>query len=133
MTTLNQFINQKHITIESEMVGENPNMSDPSWNAYHYKVTLVKTLPCRRQLTTYFSMRVGSSRKPKVEDVLDCLISDASGYENARTFEEWAGDHGYEKDSRKAYATWQIISKQVKRLHQFLGDDYERVLWEIER
>lgn len=40
--------------------------------------------------------------KPELDDVLQCLLSDASMVRHGQTFEEWAGDFGYDTDSRKA-------------------------------
>jgi hypothetical protein len=124
------FVNSRNITITSEYASTNPNMADENWQANHYKVTLHNK---RRQLTTYFSMGVGLTREPSAEDVIDSLASDAAGYENARSFEEWASEYGYDTDSRKAERTFNIIGRQVNHLKRFLGDDYETLLWKVER
>jgi hypothetical protein len=65
---------------------------------------------------------------PTLADVLGCLCADASGYDNARTFEEWAGDYGYDTDSRKAESTYRVVAEQAKQLRHLLGDDYARCL-----
>lgn len=70
---------------------------------------------------------------PELADVLDNLASDAAGYENARSFEDWASDYGYDTDSRKAERIYSEIKKQVSELRRLLGADYEKVLFEIER
>lgn len=131
-----QFVAQNRIRIEPEMVGENPNMDSANWQAYHYKVVLkfrTKTGK-RRQFTTYFSMGIGLSREPQADDILDCLASDATSVENARDFEDWASEFGYDTDSRKAERTYKTIQRQSKRLAQFLGNElYEQLLWNTER
>lgn len=67
---------------------------------------------------------------PKVEDVLDCLASDACEYEGSRDFEDWASEYGYDTDSRKAESIYRIVSEQAKQLRQFLGRDAFRELIE---
>jgi len=131
-----QFVAQNNIRIESEMVGENPNMDSSNWQAYHYKVVLKFRTKNgkRRQLTTYFSMGMGLSREPQADDVLDCLAGDATSAENARDFEDWAGEFGYDTDSRKAERTYKTILRQSKRLAQFMGTElYEQLLYNTER
>ena len=130
--TLKQYINRNGITLASEMIDTNPNMADQDWRADHYRVTLKRPNP-RRQLTTYFSMGMGLAREPQAEDVLDCLASDASGYDNASGFESWAADYGYDTDSRKAEKTYRQIERAAAQLQRFLGDGYETVLYKIDR
>ena len=65
---------------------------------------------------------------PTLTDVMGCLCADASGYDSARTFEEWAGEYGYDTDSRKAESTYRTIGEQAKQLRHLLGDDYARCL-----
>lgn len=58
-------------------------------------------------------------KKPTVADVLDCLASDASGADQG--FEDWAGDLGYDTDSRKAEETYKTIQRQTKELRKLIG------------
>ena len=119
------------VTISSEMVGENPNFQDPTPGSWHWKVKLQRRRP-RRQLTTFFTMGPALNREPGVEEVLDCLCSDASTVDNARSFEDWCSDLGYDTDSRKAEKTFKAVETQTGRLKAFLGDEYEAAL-EAER
>lgn len=128
--TMKEFAEANKIKIENEYADSNPNMADPNWQANHYKVIL-KT--GRKQFTTYFSQGYGISGEPTVEGVLDCLASDAAGFENAQSFEDWANEYGYDTDSRKAEKTYNIIGRQAKRLKNFLGNKYETLLWDTER
>lgn len=71
---------------------------------------------------------------PTVESVLDCLASDASGYDNARDFDDWCGEFGFDTDSRKAEACYRTCAEQAKALRHFLGDiAYEALLFQCER
>lgn len=57
---------------------------------------------------------------PLLRDVLYCLVSDASALD-ARDFEEWAGDYGYDTDSRKAEETYELCRRQSRELEHVLG------------
>ena len=71
---------------------------------------------------------------PALRDVLNCLADDASSYENCRGFEDWAGDYGYDTDSRKAKATYDAIEKQSADLRRALGLDlYRHLIEDVER
>jgi len=70
---------------------------------------------------------------PSAADVLDCLASDASSVLNARGFEDWAGDLGFDPDSRKAERTYREIEAQTELLRGFLGDAFDAYLWDTER
>jgi hypothetical protein len=82
----------------------------------------------------YFSQGSAHTENPTLADVLDCLASDASGYENACTFEDWASEYGYETDSRKAEKTFRAIKRQAEQLKRTLGEDaYQELLYNTER
>ena len=91
-----------------------------------------------RHLLTRYSMGTAHREPPKCDDVLANLCMDASGYDNARTFEEWAGEYGYDTDSRKAEAMYRLVAEGAKALRQLLGADYDDVVargcreWEAE-
>jgi hypothetical protein len=81
----------------------------------------------RRALTVPFWTGSGWTREPDAADVLSSLVSDASSVENARSFEEWASDLGFDTDSRKAFATFQECERSAKRVRRFLGDHFDAV------
>lgn len=62
-----------------------------------------------------------SSTEPELEDVLSCMQLDATGYVNARDFEDWASDYGYSTDSRKAEQLWNACGEEYRKLTQLLG------------
>ena len=126
--TLKARIARDNVRAEATMT-DKPEWSD--WeDAYWYSVTLRRK---RRQMTTPFGTGYGWDREPDAEDVLESLLSDASGIENARSFEDWADEYGYDTDSRKALATYELTRDQTAKLRRFLGDDYQSYLWETER
>lgn len=128
--TLAQFIRKNNIRASVEWADANPNM--PDWSdANHFKVTLRAG---RHQMTVPFSMGYAHSDEPTAVDVLDCLASDAASIENARSFEDWADELGYDPDSRKAYSTYTTVQKQADQLKRLLGDEaYRALLWDVER
>jgi hypothetical protein len=129
MQTTTAYIKYHHIKMDCEEVCENPNMED--FEGYHYKCILRAK---GKQLTTFFSMGLAhEGKEPQIEEVLDCLASDASGYENAQGFEDWCNEYGYSTDSKTAEKIWKAVEKGAKKLKNFLGDEYKSLLWETER
>ena len=59
---------------------------------------------------------------PEVGEVLYCLAADSQGIENSRSFEEWAGEYGYDTDSRSAEATYRTCQGLAANLAAFLGE-----------
>ncbi len=130
MGTIQQFVEQHGIKLSHEYADRNPYWSDDT-PANHYKVRL----SCqKRRYTFFYSMGIGHTEPPNAVDVLDCLASDAAGVENARSFEYWAGDYGYDTDSRKAYRIYLACEREVKNLERLLGSEaYQELLWNTER
>lgn len=102
----------------------------------------------RRSFSFYFSQGSTHTQDPTLADVLDCLASDASGYENAivdakqkqswgflrLTFESWASEYGYDTDSRKAEKTFRAIKRQAEQLKRTIDvEAYEELLYNVER
>lgn len=70
---------------------------------------------------------------PTARDVLECLALDAAGYENARHFEDWADEYGYDTDSRSAEQTYRAVETQSVNLRAQLGQTaYEQLLWNVD-
>jgi hypothetical protein len=131
MQSLKKFIRENHIRMTAEWADENPHMADPMPGASHYKCKLKHG---RRSMTVFFSMGSAHTGEPEPADVLDCLASDASGAENASSFEDWCSEYGYDTDSRKAEKTYRIIERQAEKLKNLLGGElYNELLWKTER
>lgn len=95
----------------------------PDWkNADHWEVVLHITGKglYEPELITYYSMGIGhKGKKPTMQQVLDCVASDAAGYEDSGSFEEWAMNYGYNPDdtlkgcdlkcNHLNYATFQLM------------------------
>ena len=70
-----------------------------------------------------------------VAEVVDSLISDVWSYEDARSFEDWAGEFGYDTDSRKAEKSYNEIGAMAPDVIRVMGgpENFEHVATEIDR
>ena len=127
---MKEFVARHNIKMACKRIDSNPHM--PDWNdANHYKCKLTMG---RKQMTVYFSQGYGISHEPEAADVLNCLADESAGVSNARSFEEWAEEYGYDTDSRKAEKTYKVCVKQAARLLSFLGEGlYNKLLWKTKR
>lgn len=128
---LTEFIASAGITMTCKRTDDNPGMDDLG-GMDHWRCTLRAG---RSRMTLTFSMgSAHNGKEPTVEDVLDCLASDASGYANASEFDLWCQEYGYDGDSRKAERTFKAVRSQTQKLMQFLGESaFETLLWKTER
>jgi hypothetical protein len=61
---------------------------------------------------------------PDLQNVLECLQSDASCGAHM-LFEDFAGELGYDTDSRAAEKTWRACQEARGQLQRLLGEDFE--------
>ena len=133
MKTIRDFIEGIGITATAVRTDRNPHMQYGSGYMDHWRVTLRRP-DTEQRLTVYFSMGSGHhGKEPDAAGVLDCLASDSAGIENARDFEDWCSDYGYDTDSRKAHKTWTACQRQADHLKAFMGTQYQALLFETER
>lgn len=97
-----------------------PGPPNADWNTPNngWRVTLKNKRG--KRMTVPFYMGIGLKGEPSAADVLECLISDAIGYRNAASFEDWASDYGYDPDSRAAEKTYRACGRISDRLEKFL-------------
>ena len=72
-----------------------------------------------------FSVRPIKPARPILPDPVDVfgsLLSDASALDHS-TFEDWAGDYGYDVDSRKAEKIYRACLEIALKLRAALGDE----------
>jgi len=126
-----------------------PNKDEDGWEHYAWSATLHRgsqtlTTPYRmgtahvgRKGHTWFDGTTWPKYEPTpptIEIVLDSLASDAGAYEQARNFEDFAADFGYDTDSRKAERMYQACGEVSKQLRTFLGlEEFRMLLEEVER
>lgn len=66
---------------------------------------------------------------PSLSDVLQSLASDARGALNARDFEDFCGEYGYDTDSRSAEKVYAACTQVHLELYKLLGGSlYEQLL-----
>jgi hypothetical protein len=151
MKKLADFIAENNISMTVKRADSNPNMPDAGYGSFHYKCTLTRTFETDTLYTnrktgeskprTYtnrytlpFTTGSGWTREPSTADVLDCLASDSASIENARSFEDWCSEFGYDEDSRKAEKMFKACERQAHKLKAFLGPNlYEALVWNTER
>lgn len=126
-----EFIAKHQLSMISEPRQSNPYMAtDMPRGSSHYLCIIHKGSDT---LEVPFSMGPAHTEPPDFEDLLGCLASDAAGIENNDSFEQWAGDYGYDTDSRKAEEIYNTCQEQAENLKSFLGPDaYHELLWDIE-
>jgi hypothetical protein len=140
MPTIHEFIESNSLTMTSKRTDHNPSMDDePRNRMFHWSCNIARRgtthpFPVTFSMGSAHVDKNGKPKTPELADVLDCLASGAAGYENAKTFDDWAGEYGYDTDSRKAERTFNTIRDQAARLERFLGRDaYNALLWDCER
>ena len=132
--TLDQFITEQQLVMSVRSVKRNPHMQGEQMPRNFECTIEFEGRGYHEPLTVYFSQGSAHKKPPTLADVLDCLASDASGVDNARSFEDWASEYGYDTDSRKAERTYHICEKQAQDLKALLGQDaYNQLLYGTER
>lgn len=130
--TMDTFTKRTGVRMTATKVDARPDPAD-TWDATarHFRCTL---RTAKGRMVVWFSQGSAHTEPPTVEDVLDCLASDASSIENARGFEEWCGDYGYDADSRTAERTYRAIKRQMVGLRRlFTPDDFQALMFDTER
>ena len=132
LQTIKQFINNNGLTITSDYADSNPNMAN-SDNMNHYKVTIKRKFKLNgnhldtrygfRQMTIPFSQGMLHTESPKLDSVLDCLLTDSIGVDGV-IFEDFSSEFGYNKDSIKAKKVYEPCKKNSKKLKNLLGSTY---------
>lgn len=130
--TLEQFITEQQLEMSVLPVRRNPHMDVQMPRNFDCTITMVGR-GNHEPMTVYFSQGSAHKKNPTLAEVLDCLASEASGVDNARSFEDWASEYGYDLDSRKAERAYQICKKQAQELKALLGQDaYNQLLYSTE-
>ena len=134
LITIEEFIEMHAVRMkECNKIHQSPYM--PDFKGDHWEIVLHMPGKGINEFVTYFSKGIGhKGKRPTVSEVLDCIASDASGYENSNSFEDWANDYGYDPDSRKAEKIYRLVEQESRELKTFLGNEaYESLLRDTER
>ena len=132
LQTIEQFINNNRLTIKSEYADSNPKMIDTNM-MNHYKVTIKRKFKLNgnhldtrygfRQMTIPFSQGLAHTESPKLDSVLDCLLTDSIGVDGV-IFKDFCSEFGYDEDSIKAKKVYEACKKNSKKLKNLLGSTY---------
>jgi hypothetical protein len=136
MQTIEQFIEEHDLSMDVGHSNANPNMPDSDPGMHHYVVTIRRGEEDEPRLDTFFSMGSALTGPPELADVLDCLASDASMYDDSQDLLDFAYEMGYTdlKDYPKVERIYNTIEQQRNDLEQLLGTDgCEQLLYETER
>lgn len=69
---------------------------------------------------------------PDLEELLEHLQVEISGYDDSTTFEEWASMLGYDTDSRQAERIFHAVAKEAKDIRTLMGEDFSIFMNEVE-
>ena len=111
--TTQEFVAAHKIGIRSSRVSSNP--AAPEWKADHWRVTLDRD---GETFSLVYSKGYGhKGAKPTVNEVLDCLRSDA-----------WIVENDEFDDLELTYKQSKALEKQISRLREWLDDLWEAFL-----
>ncbi len=104
-----------------------PERLIPSWAREGGADAWMVTLSYKgRKLTVPFFMGSGHhGEEPQAYEVIGALLSDVSGIDASRSFEDWAGELGYDTDSRAAEAIFKSVQALAPKVHRLLGADFD--------
>jgi hypothetical protein len=138
--TLDQFIAKHELLFSCRRVDSRADGMMDSPAMRHFRCSISN--PGVGSFGLYFSQGSAHTENPTLADVLDCLASDASGYEHTAgmnrgklaMFCAWCDEYGYDTDSRKAEKTFRAIKRQAEQLKRTLGQAAcEELLWNTKR
>lgn len=70
---------------------------------------------------------------PELDGVLQSLLLDGAAFFNAQSFEDWAGEFGYDKDSRKAEEIYKTCFETGRKISSMVSDEVIAKTQEIVR
>lgn len=119
--TLQEFIVKHELTSTSQRIDRRGRSTADNWgrDARHWVVRISSA--SGGGMGVEFSQGSAWKTEPTLTDVLECLSLDFASIYNASDFEEWAGDLGYDTDSRKAEAIYNECTRQGETFKAAFG------------
>ena len=115
------------VQIDSTYVGKRAGCFDEDDTAEMHEWNSTLSYQGRTFTLPYFmGLAHSDTDKPTATDVINSLVLDSSALDE--TFEEWAGDFGYDTDSRKAEKMYRSCIDYAIRLKRLLGGDYAKFM-----
>lgn len=110
---------------------------DPNWGSAHRAFKTTITNPRGRRYTTPFRLGLDAGPEPRIEDVLQDLLSNAAGYTSTQDFEEWAREYGYTWETRgerrRVLAVYNHCARQAAKVETFFtAEELELVIAAVE-
>jgi len=128
-TTLKELSRNVTMRTNGAATGDRSKMDkwqqDAAYDGRSYSLTLFYH---GRRMTTNFYQGSAHTEPPTVEDVLDCLLMDAGSVSpeySLGTFEDFCDSLGFDRDSRKAEASFKQCVRQTAKLKSMLNGSFD--------
>ena len=129
--THDEFAKKHNLTITADRLHERTDGTDWDKHARHWRCTIAT--PDGRSHALEFTQGSAYTAPPTIADVLECVALDAAGVENAKGFEDWAAEYGFDTDGRKAERTYKACLAQTAAFELLLGlDAMHELMFETE-
>lgn len=115
------------IKVSIEHACEKPSPWDNGYGTEKHNKVSVVNLKTRKRMSFDFW---GSVVEPNQESAngaigaIACYASDALSYDNARSFEDFCSEFGYDTDSRNAEKIYKACGKAHEKMSRVVGDNY---------
>lgn len=131
--TIDEYVAGLGLTFAARQ-GSRPDrlMEDMPAGSRHY-LCAIENPATGQGMTVWYSQGPAIAEPPTLAGVLDTLASDAAGFENAASIDDWRMDYGYDEDEPATDRIYAAVEGQTERLRVLLGEDYDRLLWEVQR
>ena len=106
---------------------DNPNAVGFLAGSYHWTVTMRSGAGAKMAVPFTKGPGLGPDT-PELADVLGCLVSDARPIVDGATFGDWAGDFGFDTDSRRAERIYTACQRQTAELRTWAGPDFDSLM-----
>lgn len=132
MQTTEEFVSKLGIKIKNSRPSHNTHM--PDWKDADHWLCVLTRIDGEEEFSLTTPVSKGSGHKgvaPNAAEVLSCLASDASSYENADDPSEFAHEFGY-TDKNEATRVYHACGESRRNLYRFLtSEHYEELLYEV--
>lgn len=128
MTKLNQESLENVATIYVDSVNGETSWGDAG---REFSLTIYNEETGEKWRGVSYSMGVGLTHEPTVEEVLWAVSMDAQAGEDSPTFEHFCYEYGYSEDSRSAYAIWKACREQYRKWVEFFTYEQREAISEV--
>ena len=127
MKTLEQLIEDYKVSMTVAKIDQRPDglMDDMPTGSRHYRCVIRRG---RGRMTVNWSQGPAIVSQPTVADVLACVVDDTRDID--QPFDSWAGDIGFNPDSRKAERIFRACQRQGRALARLFSADEVELMQE---